>query len=340
MRRRQKATIAAVTSVAVLTAGAGVGWVVTRQAGSSQTSGFCAEMPDAIGLYRGNPVTQMGYRVGHVDGVQPEGDHVRVSFTLDGNRRYPADVKALTRSKSLLADRSVELSGNYSAGAELTPGHCIPLSRSYTPKTISEITGSAADFIDAIAPDNGRTDLESAITGLDDALRGQGPAAQTLMLHAAAAMDSPDQLVGDVGTAIENMAPLSAQALQQWSSIRDIFDQLPSAVPEVSQLVVPVRQIAVAVGRLAAVLYDVQQHYGGDIWPLMFNGVAPLIDLAATRASDLRDLLSVIPPMAAALRFEAGGTGGLRLAYQPPVVRLPGSRATVTLLDLVLAEEK
>jgi virulence factor Mce-like protein len=363
MTRKHTITVG-VAAAAVVAAAAGAGYAVTG-GGRAALSGYCADMPDAIGLYVGNPVTQMGYQVGHVDQVQAAGDHVTVSFTLDGTRKFPADVRALTRSKSLLADRSVELFGNYSSGPELRPGRCIALSHSFTPRTISEITGSAADFIDAVAPNDDKAELESAITGLDDALRGQGEAAQALMTHAATALRSPDQLVGDIGSAIENMAPLTDQALRQWSSIVRIFDQMPATVPAVSQLAGPVGQVATAVGRLAAVLYDVQIRYGDQIWPLMYNGVAPLIHLAATRAKDIQGLLATIPSIALVMRQQAGGAGGLSLAYRPPAVRIEPARAgpvcaalngvragicsgagpdarfaDVSLPDLVLAEEK
>jgi ABC-type transporter Mla subunit MlaD len=118
MKNRKKtiviATVVTVTAVIVGTASAVVASYVSPQS----SAGYCADMPDSVGLYPGNPVTQMGYQVGLVKQVRPAGDHVEVTFSLDSGRRYPADVKAVTRSKSLLADRSLELVGNYDSGPE------------------------------------------------------------------------------------------------------------------------------------------------------------------------------------------------------------------------------
>jgi ABC-type transporter Mla subunit MlaD len=76
-------------------------------------------MSDSVGLYVGNPVTQMGYKIGTVDGITPRDTSVEVRFTINERRPIPRDVKAVTRSTSILADRSLELVGNYSSGPQL-----------------------------------------------------------------------------------------------------------------------------------------------------------------------------------------------------------------------------
>ena len=39
-------------------------------------------MPDSVGLYVGNPVTQMGYQIGKVKAITPTARDVRVDFTV------------------------------------------------------------------------------------------------------------------------------------------------------------------------------------------------------------------------------------------------------------------
>src|SRR5262245_53860100 len=63
---------------------------------------YCATMPDAVGLYIGNPVTQMGYKVGEVRTITPAAGSVRVDFKVNEDRPLPADVRAVTRSPSIL----------------------------------------------------------------------------------------------------------------------------------------------------------------------------------------------------------------------------------------------
>ncbi|MFI7194004.1 MlaD family protein [Nocardia nova] len=324
MIKKKKRVIGVTAVAAVIVAASGVGYALVDTTGSASNSGFCADMPDSIGLYVGNPVTQMGYQVGRVEALIPKGDHVQVDFSLTGGRRYPADVKAVTRSKSLLADRSLELVGNYGGGSQLVPGRCIDTQHSFTPKSISQIAGSAADFIDALAPSDGKKSLENAVAGMDDALRGNGQSAAVLMQHASGAMSSPDQLIADVGASIVNMAPLTEEALQRWATIKSILNQAPSAVHSAAYDLFPgVINLTTGMDALIQVLYDIQRNYGGDIWPVVHGGVTDSIHLAATHSRDLADLLESIPQISALLRQQAAAPGGLTMSYEEPTLKIP-----------------
>ncbi|MFG3621295.1 MlaD family protein [Nocardia abscessus] len=340
MIKKTNRAIAAMAVPAVVAAACGIAYVSTSDTSSGGGSGFCAEMPDAVGLYTGNPVTQMGVKVGKVTSIVPKADHVEVTFSLDDGRRYPADVKAVTRSKSLLADRSVELVGNYKSGSQLASGKCIALGNSFTPKSISQITGSAADFIEAIAPEDGGQGLRRALAGMETALHGNGNDAQAMMRHAAAAMDSPDQLISDIGAAIMNMAPLSEEALQRWSAIRSILDQAPAVVNAVTYDLLPgVIELCEGVGYTGKTLYDVQRRYGDQIWPFMHGSVTDVIHLAATRSKDIAGLLSVIPSVTAVIRQQTRDANGMTVTYQQPIVETgAGAVPTMPLLDLVLGK--
>ncbi|MBF6472496.1 MCE family protein [Nocardia abscessus] len=339
MIRNSKGTVAVLTAAAVAAA-SGAAYASISVAHSDVRSGYCAEMPDSVGLYNGNPVTQMGVVVGKVTGIASKGDHVEVTFSLDGGRRFPAEAKAVTRSKSLLADRSVELVGNYSSGPELVTGRCIPLDHSYTPKSISEITGSAADFIDALAPSDGRQGLQRALAGMDASLQGNGRDAAALMQHAAAAMTSPDQMISDIGTAIVNMAPLTDETLQRWSTIRSILDQAPEVVDAATYDLMPgVLKLTAGVNYISKTLYDIQRHYGDQIWPFVHGSVTDAVHLAATHSKDIAELMSAIPAVTGALVQQTQNPDGLTITYQQPTVQIGGDATNVMpLLDLLLTK--
>ncbi|WP_109529496.1 MULTISPECIES: MlaD family protein [Nocardia] len=320
MKKNRTRLVGILVIVGVAAAG-GIG-VAATDGGQESTDGFCVRMPDSVGLYEGNPVTQMGFQVGKVDRIRPVGDHVEIGFTLAGGRRFPADVLAVTRSKSILADRSLELVGNYDAGPELTAGKCIPLEHSYTPKSISEIAGSAADFIDELSPSDGRQSLRNAVAGFEEALRGQGQNARAMMLHASAAANSPDQLIADIGSIILDMAPLTDDALRQWSSIQSILDQMPAVVAAGIGLWPGTVDVCVGVGWLVNVLHDVHTEYGDQLWPMLRGPVAEAIHLAAGRSGDIASLLASIPSVAAMLRQQSDGDAAMAVAYQPPMVRI------------------
>jgi ABC-type transporter Mla subunit MlaD len=260
---------------------------------------------------------------------------VRITFELDGGRSFPADVQAVTRSKSLLADRSLELVGNYAGGPTLAPGTCVKLDRTHTPKSISEITGSASDFIDALSVTDEDT-VESAISGLDKALDGTGTNANSMMRQAAAAARNPEQVTADIGSSIMNMAPLTEDALAHWGEITSILNQMPSVARLGTTLFGDVARFDRGVGWLVATIYDIQRNYGDDLWPLMQGPVADVIHLAATRAPDLQQLYATVPSIASAMKQQEA-SGGLAVPYQAPTVSVRGERVPATsVLDMIL----
>ncbi|WP_174187457.1 MlaD family protein [Nocardia barduliensis] len=309
--QRNRTRIVGILTVAGLAA---VGFAVADT--EPEPTAYCAQLPDAIGLYAGNPVTRMGVPIGTIDRIEAAGGHVEVGFTIEAGHRIPADVAAVTRSKSILADRSLELVGA-EVGPELAAGSCIPLDRGHTPKSISEITGSAADFIAELSPDNGQRSFETAVAGFAEALRGQGPRARELMLHAAAAANSPDRLIADIGAIIRDMAPLTDEALRNWPAIRSILDQMPAVVAAGIDLWPGVIDVCVGVGWLVNVLHDVHTGYGDLLWPALRGPLADAIHLAAGRSGDIRGLIESIPAVAALLRQQTGTDGAMVLAYQP-----------------------
>ncbi|GAC51842.1 MlaD family protein [Gordonia amicalis] len=298
--------------------------------------GYCADLPDVIGLYVGNPITQMGHQIGEVTSVRGNGATVRVMFDLDGGRAYPADVKAVTRSKSLLADRSLELVGNYVGGPQLQPGRCITSDRSFTPKSISEISGSASDFIEALT-DAGSPDVQDAVTGLDEALAGTSPDAANMYRHAAEAARNPDQVISDIGTTISNMAPLTDEALAQWNTIDALLSKAPVAASQGAELLSKewVPDFNDGVGWLVTVLWDIHINYGDTLWPTLKGPVRDIIETAATRAPDLRRLYETVPSIAAVLKQQARASGGLAVPYRSP--KITDGRTSTDLFTFMLS---
>lgn len=307
--------------------------------GGGSTDSYCALMTDSEGLYVGNPVTQMGYPVGAVEALEPQGAHVRVSFSLEPGRKYPADVSAVTRSKSLLADRGLELVGNYSEGPELSPGICIDLSKTATPQSISQITGSVADFIESIAPDDGNASVAAAVSGLNDALNNNGQHVNDLLSHSSEALADPDKMIADLTSIITSMAPLTSDATAQLPTIRKVFETLPTVLQSAADGLWPGgTNLIRGIGPLVAVLYDVQVNYGDDIWAGA-DSLADVIHIAATRSADITDLVSAVPSIAGLLRTQTADAGASALRYNPPVVSVntPDSNALCDLLNAQLA---
>ncbi len=226
---------------------------------------YCATMPDAVGLYIGNPVTQMGYKVGEIRTITPAAGSVRVDFKVITDRPLPADVRAVTRSPSILADRALELVGNYTSGARLVTDSCIPLSRSSTPKSLSDIIGSATSFLNAINPE-GSTNVGDVVSELDRAIQNNGPGLNQLLSRSSALLDAPDQAVSDIRSIIINLGTLT-------STLREISG--------------PLKHILVATYQTTP---DVEQALATPI----FGGVIPLVGLASDVEVELGDQIETV----------------------------------------------
>ena len=132
---------------------------------------------------------------------------MRSDLRINESRPIPRDVKAVTRSTSILADRSLELVGNYSSGPRLVAGQCIPRSRTSTPLSISQVIGSATNFVNGINPD-GSTNIKDALRGVDEAVKGNGAGLNRLLTTSSSLLDNPDQAIADIGSIVRNRRPV------------------------------------------------------------------------------------------------------------------------------------
>ncbi|MGW0037007.1 MlaD family protein [Gordonia sp. NPDC003376] len=294
-----------------------------RAAAGTATKTYCAVLPDAIGLYTGNPVTQMGVRVGRIGAIDPGDDGVTVSFTVDADRPLPAGVSAVTRSKSVLADRSLELVGNYRGGKELEPSGCIPIERGHTPQSISQITGSIADLVDQLAPAGDTRSIEGSITAMSDALAGTGPRIATLMSTAASAARSPDQTIADIGTIITASAPLTTDALAHWGDIASIITKLPEATDVAARVLWPgTVHMIYGMQPVLQLISDIEPRYGKDYLYPTLDALAGALHVAAAHVGDISGALDAIPALAGATALVAERGRGVGLQVRPPQVRV------------------
>ncbi|OCB46197.1 mammalian cell entry protein [Mycobacterium vulneris] len=128
MRRRVLVSAGvALAGIAVLLAA----MVIPRSAGRSIT--VTAQFEDTVGLYAGNAVDVLGMQVGKVTGIVAKDNYVEVTLAIDEGFDIPADVQAVTVSKSILTDRHVELTPPYQGGAKLKNGDVVGLGRTRTP---------------------------------------------------------------------------------------------------------------------------------------------------------------------------------------------------------------
>jgi phospholipid/cholesterol/gamma-HCH transport system substrate-binding protein len=300
---------------------------------ASAANEYCAIMSDSVGLYVGNHVTQMGYPIGEVRKIEPSNTDVRVLFTLDEGRPLPEQVRAVTRSPSILADRALELVGNYDGGPKLEPADCIPLNRSSTPLSISKTIGSATDFVNAINPD-GSTNVADAMRGFDEAMSGQGPHANQLLTRASGLLDNPDQTISEMGQITRNVAQLTSMLRDNRAPLKQIFTDLPVTGPAVLQSANGAEALMRPLPEIIQLVTDLEVELGPELQTAL-DSVGELARITSPHYKAIADVLNPLPRFISGINGEPSGASEGALAkhldnhvfnllpWRPPLFRIP-----------------
>jgi phospholipid/cholesterol/gamma-HCH transport system substrate-binding protein len=286
----------------------------------SETALYCATMPDSVGLYVGNPVTHLGYPIGEVASITPSATSVRVDFKIAGGQTIPADAKAVTRSTSILADRALELVGDYEKDDHLSPGSCIPLSRSLTPKTLSEVIGASTTFLNTINP-AGSNNVGDLVKGIDEAARSQGPNINELLSTSSSVLDSPDQAIGDMASIARNLRQLTGTLNDLNPTTKHVFDDLAGSVgPEVRDTLLSADDSFEGIVNVVAAAQGIEKELGPQVQQLL-DAVSVVIRKASPRAPFYASLLNVTPRVINGL-INLSNNHDFTLHYRPPTYRL------------------
>jgi phospholipid/cholesterol/gamma-HCH transport system substrate-binding protein len=286
----------------------------------SEAVDYCATMPDSVGLYVGNPVTHLGYPIGEVSSITPSAQSVRVDFTIDGGQTIPADAKAVTRSTSILADRALELVGDYEKGDHLSPGRCIPLSRSLTPKTLSEVIGASTTFLNSINP-AGSNNVGDLVRGIDKAARSQGPNVKTLLTTTSSVFDSPDQAIGDMASITRNLGQLTGTLNNLNPVTQQVFDDLASPDgAEIRDVLLGADNSFEGLTNVVEAAAGIEKELGPQVQQLL-DATSVVVRKATPRAPFYASLLNVAPRVINGF-INLANNHDFTLHYRPPTYRL------------------
>lgn len=312
--------------VVSLTAAALIGLCGSCASGSNgHAAEYCAIMPDSVGLYVNNPVTQMGYKVGKVTAITPDTLSVRVDFRVDERRLLPKDVKAVIRSTSILADRSLELVGNHDSGPQLSAGACIPLGNSFTQKSLSQVIGSANDFVNTVNP-RGSTNIGDALAGIDKSLRNDGPDINKLLTTTSALLDSPDQAIGDISSIVKNLAQFTSMLSDNYPTIKQVVEDAAAAGPGVAAAGWGAAALAWGIPPLIVLVADLETEVGGELQQTL-DATSVLVRKLAGRAPYYASLLNASPRLITGIANfvqsrQNSGFAAFTIRYRPPLYRI------------------
>lgn len=336
--RMWQRVVLAVVAIAALTAGS----VKTFDFVTSPDAHGCAEMTDSVGLYRGNDVTMRGVPIGKVTDIQPYQGHVRVAFDLHTDVDFPADVSAVTTSDSIVTDRRLEIPSGRVSGAAWDMSRCIPLSRTHTPKSVSDAYASFEKLsreITTAANQPGRRDLvRDALTKVNATLAGTGGDFNQAVAGLAAALGDPALRDSQLRRLLTNVDELTQFFIQRWPDLLLGLTNIGKFAQTFDELMTVLNPVVEDTTKLVPPLVRVIRTYSPDIFRLI-DAMMPLVDMVPTEA--IIDILRKLPIVKAGLQrimVTGAASGGLRVA--PPRVRVPArsSAAVCAYVNRVLPQ--
>jgi phospholipid/cholesterol/gamma-HCH transport system substrate-binding protein len=326
-RRVYRAVAGLLVTGAVVTGGTSCGGAT-----GAHSSTYCAILPDSIGLYVGNPVTQMGYKIGTVSKISPSATSVQVDFSVVDTRPLPNDVKAVIRSVSILADRALELVGNYESGPKLAPGQCVPLGRSVTPRSLSEVIGSANTFVNGINPQNS-SNVGDVVSQLDQALHNNGAGVNQILTTSSRLLDNPDAAISDLGSIVGNLATLTRMLVDVRDPMKEILNDSPITTPYLKDTLGGSQNFIDPLVLLIPSVSDLEIHAGNAV-QLTLDAVSDVLRIWTPHARGLASLLDPLPWWINTVANHFNNRE-FPLFYRPPLyrIRAPNGAAVCNIMN-------
>ncbi|CAM3761111.1 MlaD family protein [Tsukamurella strandjordii] len=323
--------ISGIAVFVVVALGLGGAWYL--RGGTERTVTYCAQMPDAVGLFEGNPVTRRGVTVGKITSVAPNGAKARVEMSVDANQRIPANAGAVTVAKSLIASRQLALIGDDNGGPTLQPGKCIADTK--TPLSLTKSLEGVYQLTSQITTGGGpeqTLQAQQALGALAKETNGTGPKINGILTQLATVLDNPGPGMDDFARAFDALAPLTYGMTSNWGDIKSLFSNLPAYLVNVmTPLGSTVGALATTLMPLGKMLTNLVGQYGHMIFPVLDMAV-PVTRLVAAGFRNYGDLLGIVPPLISAFNVNYDQANArLKIGYQPlPDTAFPAANPELT----------
>ncbi|MGV0625541.1 MlaD family protein [Mycolicibacter minnesotensis] len=228
---------------------------------------YCATMPDSLGLYAGNTVTRRGVPIGKIDRVEGGTVSVRVTFLLNRGIAVPAGVHAVTRSPTVVADRSLELIGGDLAAGTLRPGECIPLERTSTTRANSEILGTFTTVLRQLTGQEQGRPPGRLVKALGHELTGSGPTLRDALKLLAQTAGGAGGGEAVANQQLKEAVSLMRSATANWSTIDTLFAMTAPTAQAVADIVPPLVDFVNAeLNPLVQMVRDLTTLYHDLVW--------------------------------------------------------------------------
>jgi phospholipid/cholesterol/gamma-HCH transport system substrate-binding protein len=290
-RRRIVTGIGALTVVAGLIAGAYVLYQATHE-GTQLTAYFS----ESIGVYPGSDVRVLGVRVGTVDSVQPDGQQVKVTLTVDHGIAVPAGVRVAVVAPSVVSDRYVQLTPAYTGGPRLASGAVIPVTRTAIPAEVDQIYAALNQLTTALGPSgaNKHGALSDLIKTGAANLAGNAGYLNSMLTQYGGLSKTLGGSASNIAATITSLEQFTSMLRRNDNQVRLAEQQLAQVTGFLSS---DRQQLAAAMSTLATALGQVQQFIASNrsLLTSNVNKLASITDILSSERASLAEALDAAP---------------------------------------------
>jgi phospholipid/cholesterol/gamma-HCH transport system substrate-binding protein len=333
--------IAGVVIVIIALVGGILGWQLYRRL---TTTTVVAYFTDTLALYPGDRVQIMGVRVGAVDGIEPAGDRMKVTFHYDSKNKVPANATASILNPSLVASRTIQLSPPYTGGPEMQNNAVIPVERTQVPVEYDQLRDSVNTLLTGLGPTPGQPKgpFGDVIESVADGLAGKGDEINTTLNSMSDALTGLNEGRGDFFAVVKSLAhfvntlrqndqqftALNVDLAHVTTSFTDSQQEVSTAVLQTDQLLKVTRQFVSENGEvLAKDVNNLSEATSAILQPEPRNGLETALHVLPTMGANFTNVydpahgaltaVPVINNFANPMQLLCGAIqAGSRLGYQ------------------------
>jgi phospholipid/cholesterol/gamma-HCH transport system substrate-binding protein len=213
---------------------------------------YYADFSEAGGLKPNDEVRIAGVRVGKVDSVSLDGDHVKVAFRIDSGAEFGTDTRAAIKVRTLLG--AMYLSLEPAGPGQLAEGSEIPVSRTSSPYDVVQAFSGLARRTDKIdtrqlarslttladlsrnTPRNFRRAL-AGISALSSSLAARNQQIGTLLQHLRSVSTTLDDRDQDIVGLMRDSAVLFKALVKRRQAVHDLLSSTTQLSVELTRLV-------------------------------------------------------------------------------------------------------
>jgi ABC-type transporter Mla subunit MlaD len=214
----------------------------------------------------------------------------------------------------------LELVGNYDSGPQLQPSRCIPLGHSFTPLSLSQVIGSATNFVNGINP-QGSTNLQDALRGVDEAVNGNGAGLNKLLRTSSSLLDNPDRGISDIASIVRNLVQLSETLRANRTRAKQILLDMPETNPYLVNAVRGTMGLTDVAHELIRLVDDIERSLGDDIQTGLDTFGDALRHLSP-HYKGIANILNPVPRFINTLSYYVNNHQFDLIAWSPPLFRI------------------